>query len=45
MPHRRAIPPAQPEPRPRAVPEAAARQGELSEKEMWGMALPHPRTG
>lgn len=45
MPRRRAIRLAQPEPRPRAVPEAAARQGELSEKEMWGMALPHPAHG
>jgi hypothetical protein len=45
MPRRRAVRLAQPEPRPRAVPEAAARQGELSEKEMWGMALPHPAHG
>lgn len=42
MPRRRPVRLAQPEPRPRAVPEAAARQGGLSEQGKSGMALPRP---
>lgn len=45
MPRRRAVRFEQPEPRPIACKEAASRLGGLSEKEMWGMAVPHPAHG